>query len=186
MRISLERCIQLVQDYLGQLSGGDRLLAVASALFVVIGKRFQLYHEVRRATITAADQATGMVADLECISEEGAIVLAVEVKDRTLTVSQIRNKITDVREKQVSEIFFIAQQGIAREDLDTVRELINHEFTGGHNIYVIDLFELARVALALLGELGRHDFLVEVGTQLEQYKSDIQHRRAWARLLSEV
>lgn len=186
MRISLERCIQLLQNYLGQLSGGDRLLAASSALFIVIGRRFQLYSEVRRATITTADQATGMVADLECVSKDGGIVLVVEVKDRVLTVSQIRNKIPDVREKQVSEIFFIVQQGIAKEDLDTVRELISHEFIGGHNIYVMDLFELSRVAFALLGEQGRHDFLIEVGTQLEGYRSDIQHRRAWAGLLSAV
>lgn len=185
-RISLGRCLRLIEDYLGQLSGGDRLLALTSALFVVIGRRFQLYSSVRRATITTADQATGMLADLEAVSEDGKIVLTVEVKDRTLTISQIKGKIANVDEKQISEVFFVAQQGISGGDVVEVQSLIDSEFVAGHNIYLTDLLALARVALALLGEPGRHDFLVEVGNQLEVYRSDIQHRRAWAELLRAI
>jgi len=184
MRISLDRCMQLIQDYLVGLSGGDRLLALTSALFVIIGKRFQLYSEVRRATITAADQATGMLADLECVLEDGNVVLAVEVKDRILTVSQMRGKVPGIREKQVLEIFFVAQQGIAEKEAKDIQDLINHEFVGGHNIYVVDLITLGRAVFSLLGEQGRRDFLREVGGQLDQYGSDIQHRRAWASLLA--
>lgn len=127
-----------------------------------------------------------MLADLECVSDDGVIVLAVEVKDRVLTISQLRNKVPDIRERQVSEIFFVAQQGVAETDISEVESLINHEFAGGHNIYVMNLVKLASVALALLGESGRRDFLIEVGVQLEQYRSEIQHRQAWAELLRAV
>jgi hypothetical protein len=108
-RVSLKKTIEVTQTFLSEHSGGDRLLALSSALFVVIGKRFGLYETVRRGKITAADQSSGMLADLECITKEGRIVLAVEVKDRQITISQLRAKVRTIREKQVSEIFFVAQ-----------------------------------------------------------------------------
>lgn len=186
MRISLDNSLAVIEEFLSQLSGGDRLLALTSALFAVLGKRFRLYWDVRRATITAADTATGMLADLECLSRKGRIVLAVEVKDRELTISQLRSKVPNIREKQVSEIFFVAQQGIAPADESDIKNLIADEFATGHNVYITDLISLARVVLALLGEEGRRDFLREVGAQLEAYHSDIRHRRAWADLLGKV
>lgn len=185
-RISLDQSLSLIEGFLTDLSGGDRLLALTSALFAVIGRRFRLYSDVTRASITSADAATGMLADLECVSKKGEVVLAVEVKDRQLTINQLRGKIRNIREKQVSEIFFVAQQGIAVEDKEEVQSLIAREFVSGHNLYVTELASLARVALALLGEEGRRDFLREVGTQLDTYNSDIRHRRAWADLLSTV
>jgi hypothetical protein len=186
IRISLNKCMGLIERFLAEHSGGDRLLALTSALFVVIGRRFRLYTDIRRASITAADVATGLLADLECVSKQGNIVLAVEVKDRELTISQIRGKIPTIREKQVSEIFFVAQQGISPVDEEDVASLINQEFISGHNVYVTDLFSLSKVVLALLGEQGRRDFLTEVGTQLDKYHSDISHRRAWANLLATI
>ena len=185
-RISLDKSLSLIEAFLSDLSGGDRLLALTSALFAVIGRRFRLYSDVKRASITSADAATGMLADLECASKKGEVVLAVEVKDRQLTINQLKGKIRNIRERQVSEIFFVAEQGIAVEDREEIQSLIAREFASGHNVYVTDLGSLARVALALLGEDGRRDFLREVGTQLDTYHSDIRHRRAWADLLSTV
>lgn len=172
--------------FLAERSGGDRLLALTSALFIVLGKQFHLYNDVRRASITSADVATGMLADLECVLKEGDIVFAVEVRDRELTVSQIKSKIPSIHEKKVSEIFFIAQQGIAPTDKQDVFNIMNNEFISGHNVYIMDLISLSRVVLALLGEQGRRDFLAEVGTQLDKYRSDIGHRRAWANLLATI
>jgi hypothetical protein len=184
-RVSLEKTMELMSVFSSEHSGGDRLLALTSALFVVIGSKFGLYTEVRRAKITAADKASGMLADLECISKKGEVLMAVEVKDRQIKVSQLRAKIRTIREKQVSEIFFIAQGPIAseRRELD---ELIVHEFTSGYNIYLTDLISLGRAALALVGESGRQPFLAETANQLEKYHSEIIHRRRWAALLSSV
>lgn len=186
IRVSLNKSVELIKSFLIEQSGGDRLLALTSALFVVIGRNFSLYSEVRRSNITAADRATGMLADLECVSQQGEIVLAIEVKDRELTVNQIRNKIPNIREKQVSEIFFVAQQGITPSDEKDILSLIDHEFVSGHNVYITDLVSLSRVVLALLGEKGRCQFLVEVGNQLDEHHSDIKHRRAWAELLGKT
>lgn len=84
-RISLDRTMDLIARFLDEQSGGDRAQAVAAALFWMIGKRFGLYRRVVRAAINTADAASGLAADLECLSEDGEIVLAVEVKDKGLT-----------------------------------------------------------------------------------------------------
>ena len=60
-RISLSRSVKLIDDFLVEHSGGDRLLALSAALFVTIGRRFRLYSRVQRSTITASDASTGML-----------------------------------------------------------------------------------------------------------------------------
>ena len=185
-RISLDHALGLVGGFLSQRSGGDRLLAMAAALFVLIGQRFRLYSTVRRAKITAADASTEMLADLECVASTGEIALVVEAKDRDLTITQIKGKLAQVRERKVSEMLFIAQNGVPQEDKDAVDGLVAKEFAGGQNVYITDLVSLAKVVLTLVGERGRREFLVEVGTQLDQYGSAVAHRQAWAELLSAV
>lgn len=112
--------------------------------------------------------------------------MAVEVKDQALTITHLRTKMAAIREKQVGEIFFVAEQGIAGADQNAIKDQITREFVSGHNIYITDLHTLSRIALSLLGEQGRRDFMREVGLQLDGHRSDIVHRRAWAELLASV
>ena len=182
LRVSLSGCMRLINEYLAEISGGDRLLALSSALFTVIGRSFGLYARVERASITASDASTGMLADLHCVTEDDSIVLVVEVKDRELTVSQMMGKIAETRENQVSELFFVAQQGV--EDNEQVDALVESQFVSGQNVYVVNLTKLAESSFALMGEEGRAVFLREVGSQLDKYGSDIRHRRRWAVLLA--
>jgi SacI-like restriction endonuclease len=184
-RVSLKKTVQVIQAFLADHSGGDRLMALTSALFTVIGKRFGLYETVKRGNITQSDQAGGMLADLECMTKDGQIAFAVEVKDRQITINQLRAKLRTIREKQVSEIFFVAQGTILNEEAE-VQELIDREFAAGQNVYVTDLVNLSTTALAILGEEGRRDFLMETANQLETYRSEITHRRAWAALLQKL
>ena len=184
-RVSLKKAIELINRFLAEHSGGDRLLALSSALFVVIGIRFGLYSEVKRGKITAADQSSGILADLECKRRDGRIALVVEVKDRQVTISQLRAKLRTTREKQVSEIFFVAQGTVPSEDID-VQSLIDREFASGQNVYITDLLGLSTSTLSMVGEAGRREFLAEVGSQLDKYSSDITHRKAWAALLETV
>ena len=184
-RVSLKKTIEVIQAFLEDHSGGDRLMALTSALFTIIGKRFELYETVKRGNITQADQASGMLADLECVTTDNQIAFAVEVKDRQITISQIRAKLRTIREKQVSEIFFVAQGTIPSEESE-LQALIDREFAAGQNVYVTDLVKLSTTALAILGEEGRRDFLMETANQLETYRSEITHRKAWAAILQSI
>lgn len=182
-RTSLDQCLDLASQFLEESSGGDRLLALSSALFITIGRSFQLWSDVRRANINVADTASGAVADLECVNDDDQIVMAVEVKDRTVTINQIKEKMVNLRAENVTEVLFLAQDGVAKPDYDATRTLIEKEYNSGHNIYVFDFPAFAASSLALMGEAGRRQFLTLVGEELDRYMSDIKHRRAWASLL---
>jgi len=178
-RISLERTMELIEEYVLGRSGGDRFQATVAALFQAFGKHTGCFDHVRRQPINAADIASGQIADIECVTASGDIVLVVEAKDRELTITQLQDKIAGLRESQVSEALFVAARGVAPTDERAIRETIDREFVSGQNLYVTELRPLARVVLALIGESGRRLFLKCVGEQLNQF-SDLPQRRAWA------
>ena len=85
----------------------------------------------------------------------------------------------------MSEIFFIAQKGVSLPEKEKIYNLIEREFIIGHNYYIFNLLEFGDVILSLVGEMGRHDLLIEIGNQLNRH-SDIAHRRSWAKILRNI
>ncbi len=137
-RISLEKTLQLIETFTAERSGGDRLEAVVTALFRTISKRFNLFDEVRRQKVNAPDASTGMVADIECWLAS-TIVLLVEVKDRTLTLTHLDARVDVARANQIQEILFMAQQGIEPKERSEIAKKITQEFSSGQNIYISNL-----------------------------------------------
>lgn len=184
-RVSLRQTIRLVSDYSADKSGGDRIEAICTALFKAIAKQFGLFDIVLRQKVNAADASSGMSADIEC-RLKGKIVLLVEVKDRSLTLTQIDSKLDIARSRKISEILFLAEQGIEKEEKDKAEERILSEFTSGQNIYVSNFLDFSAGILILLGEKGRVLFLSFVGEELDKANSSIVHRKAWANLLKSI
>lgn len=184
-RISLHNTYQLIERYLSEKSGGDRIEAICTALFQTISDRFNIFDDVRREKVNAADASSGMVADIECWLD-GRIVLLVEVKDRGLTLTQLDAKLDIARSKKISEILFIAEQGKETPEEEKIDTRIISEFTSGQNIYVSNFSDFSLGLLILLGEEGRVDFLDWVGKELDRVNSPITHRRNWADLLKRV
>ena len=184
-RISLERTINLIKDFLSDRSGGDRLEAIATSLFRTISEKFKLFDSVKREKVNVADASSGMAADIECYLHN-EIVFLVEVKDRRLSLSQLNATIDSARANQIKEILFMAQQGIEESNKNGIEKKITQEFTSGQNIYVTDLLEFSRGILILLGEKGRIDFLSKIGAELDNSKSPLKNRKAWANFLREI
>jgi hypothetical protein len=109
-----------------------RLQVISLALFRTIGRTLGLFDDVTSANINAADTQTGKAADLECISDSGETVLAVEVKDRELNVRAVRDKIPQTREKGIRELLFLVQGGVSRTEQADVDATIEREFATGH------------------------------------------------------
>jgi len=181
-RISWEATVDITQAFLSTPSGGDRFEALLAALFEQIGASFGLFADVRRTKSNSADVASGMVADLECVDDQGAIVMAVEAKDRKITIAQLRDKVPLWREAGITEAFVVATEAIKSEDAAAIHETQNVEFVSGHNIYCLSWGSFSSSVFALVGESGRAEFLKRVAAQLDQF-SPIKHRRAWAELL---
>jgi len=184
-RISLESTLALAAEFLSERSGGDRALALNGALFDAIGIHFKIFATVNRARINASDEATGQAADLECVNEQGHIVLVVEVKDRTLTLTDVEGTLQKSRQRAIKDIFFTAP-GVQTENKGPVSERVSRAFTAGQNLYLFDFFDLARSVLALGGEKIRTTFLSKVGEHLNTWNTQPHHRQAWKKLLEKV
>jgi hypothetical protein len=184
-RVSLERTLSLATEFLMEKSGGDRPLALAGALFDAMGIHFGLYARVDRARVNASDVAIGLAADLECLDSAGKPLVAVEVKDRILTLADIEGTLQKSRQRQIRDIFFTSA-GVRTEDKAAVEERIARAFAAGQNLYVFDLLGLARSVLAVGGEPIRLTFLNKVGEHLDQWCTQPRHRQAWKRLLEQL
>jgi len=184
-RVSLEQTDYLVEQFLSGQSLGDRPQAIGSALLETIGEEFKIFSEIKRSKTTSADASTGQVGDIECFDGQ-SLVLGVEIKDKELTLNEIRGKTGKIRAKGLSEFMFLLTKGIFKEDKEAIFHYLEKEFSSGQNIYLLSFHNFVSDMLALLGESGRKSFLVKVGGTLDKYGSEIQHRRAWAELLSEI
>ena len=180
-RISLGKTYDLVERYLAERSGGDRIEAVATALLRTVGEEFALFDQVRRERINAPDTASGMLADIECRLED-RVVLLVEVKDRSLTLTQLDAKLDSARSKRISEILFIAEGGKAPSDREAIDERIGYEFASGQNVYVTSLLDFSLGVLILVGEQGRllHKARRDLFLPSMSQNNALNHRQAHA------
>ncbi|MHB8156003.1 MAG: restriction endonuclease, SacI family [Desulfocucumaceae bacterium] len=184
-RISLHQTLELISTYTADKSGGDRVEAVCTALFKTVAVAFGIFDEIRRQKVNASDVSSGMGADIECYYKK-KLALLVEVKDRSLTLTQLDTKLDGARVKKISEILFLAEKGVEPSDKEQVNGRIKNEFISGQNIYVSNFLEFSTGILALLGEKGRVLFLSHIGGELDNACSDIIHRKAWAQLLKTI
>ena len=184
-RVSLELALSISAEFLEEKSGGDRAQALAGALFDAIGIHFGIFSQVNRARINASDKATGQAADLECLDKNGKLVLAVEVKDRTVALADIEGTLHKSRQRQITEILFTSR-GIRPDERDAIGDRITRAFAAGQNLYIFDFFELARSVLALGGEAIRITYLKKVGEHLDTWNTQPRHRQAWQKLLQRL
>ncbi|MGI8991538.1 MAG: restriction endonuclease, SacI family [Bryobacteraceae bacterium] len=146
LRASLATAVKVIERFSGEQSGGDRPLALTAALFQIVGHYFGLFALIKREKINASDKASGQVADIESVDADGRIVMAVEVKDRALRISDFDEKLGATREKRIEELFFVTARGNKRPEIFPERP--DKEFSAGQNLYVFSLIDLTRSVLA--------------------------------------
>lgn len=184
-RISLDQTEELIRKFVSEPSGGDRGLSVAAALFETFGRHFHLYKDIKRNPINASDQSTGFAGDIECIDADGTLKLVVEVKERDVTLTDVRSAVQKARKVSLRELL-LAAPGTYPAETREITELITRTWASGTNLYRLSIFELLRIGLSLTGELGRKDFLVNIGRQLDTFSTQPQNRKRWKELLEEI
>ncbi len=122
---------------------------------------------------------------MECVSDQGKVVLAVEVKERTLTLTDVEGTLTKGRQRKIKDIFF-STPGVRDDDKPAIEERIKKAFASGQNLYVFNFFDFARSVLALGGEPIRVTFIKQVGEHLDLWNTQPAHRQAWKRLLESL
>ena len=184
-RISLSNTISLIERFSKVRSGGDTIETLVAALFITVGNYFEIFDEIKRAKINASDTSTGMSADIECW-HDNQIMLGIEVKDKSLNLTQFESTIETSRANKITEILFIAEKGIQTDDAKEINKKIDQEFTSGQNIYIEDFISFVTGILILLGEKGRVRFIENVGPELDRVNSKIAVRKTWVELLKEM
>ncbi len=184
-RVNLTQIRTLIYRFLSEPSGGDRGLSVAAALFQTFGKFFGIYAKVRRHFINASDISTGLAADIECVDTEGNLRLVIEVKERNLTLTDVKSSVQKARRASIREFLF-SSPGINADDSDAIIDLFARTWASGSNLYHLSFDELINVGLALTGEAGQKDFLENIGRQLNEYNTQPRNRQRWKELLEEI
>ena len=178
--------LRVAKDLLQGGKSKRRLLLLCSALFEIIGIQLGMYAEVQRGNIPSRRRFRPNIFDLECVdSRTGNVLLAVEVKDRALTLADVEETIAKTRNREIQEVFFMAPK-VDAADADKINTRLNTAFAAGQSFYVFDFFVLAQAVLALGGNAIRRGFLQEVGEHLDTWNTQPSHRQAWQRLLASL
>ncbi len=189
-RASLQQTIAIADRFLSERSGGERLLIVADALMRTLGKAFGLFDEVLRQGVNEADAASNAAGDIVCLRNDDErsperVVLAVEVKDRNLTLVELNASIQKARNRCVPVVLFLVS-GLEPADKDTMEKRIAEEWSLGTNIHFLSLKDLMRVSLCLVHERSRIEFLREIGAGINKLAVQPTLRLDWSNLLADM
>lgn len=186
VRVSLPQMLRILETFLSEASKGLRPLVVTAAMMAVLGRAFSLFANVSSQGMNEADSSTGAPGDIMCLDGNGNMLLAIEVKDRALTLADIKGSTQKARASTdpLSNLLFAAPS-IRDDEQDIVRKNMETAWASGLNISQIDIVDLANVVFALLSEEWRPVLLREIGTELNK-RADHVHRRAWHDLLSNI
>lgn len=182
LRISLDDLCSLAATYLATPSGGLRAQALATALMQTLGEAFSLFDTVETTGVNEADSASGKPGDIICYDADGNVALAIEVKDRDLTLVEFDNTLTKAQSAGTPRVLFVVPR-LDSGDQATVESKIKAEWTKGRDIHHTWIVDLVRAAFMLLEERWRVNFIERVGAELDRRGAGLVHRQAWAELL---
>ena len=183
LRISMEQTRYLVRELLESSREGEHAMSLTAALLRVVGRRFGLWNKVVRQASTTSDRATGMVGDIECRNNE-KIVYAVEVKERQVTLADVRSFENKLSKNGITEALINAPTTKVSDD-EKIQNQIRLMWGRGINLYLLSIEELVSVTMSLAGEEGRLEFVAEIGEQVDEYARPAS-RLTWRDLLSDV
>lgn len=180
-RVSLDQVIELLENYLAAPSNGLRPLAAASALLKVVGSALGLF-SVSSQGLNEPDRATGAPGDIVCSDLDGKPVLVAEVKDQNLRIVDFEASLQKARKRDVRNLMFVVPR-LSPSEAERIRERIAAVWAQGTNVYRTSVPELARPIFMLLEERWRHEFLAELGNELNRRSAPFSHRQEFADLL---
>ena len=183
-RISLDGTHEIVQKYLAEKSGGDRMEALTTALFQTIGVRFKLFDEVRREKVNSADRSSGMSADIECLAKRRGRSPGRGQGPSTHPGSTREQARSRARE-HISEITLHCSRAARnRRTTETIEAHASLRSLSAGRISTSPTSRTsASASSSFLAKTVASEFLRQVGPELDRGGSAIQHRRRWAELL---
>lgn len=173
------------EEFLSEKSGGDRGLAITSAAFSALVGPLIGISRVERHAINAADIATRTGGDVTCFDREGGIVLIAEVKERSLTYSDVTDSMRKIRDIYVSKYLF-ASPRIEAVDIEDAEDQAEKAFQRGTSVNFVPILDLVRVGLAISPNDLSIKFVRDVEASLSKHNTQPQNRTRWREILGDL
>jgi hypothetical protein len=175
LRVSVAMLRVLVEKYIAEKSLGLRLQVVVAAIARAV-YRLQSEVTVKTSNSTASDAATLHGADI-CVHKSGAPIILIEVKDRSISTSDVHDSIRKARIVAAPELKIVVASSTAVTDaLETAAD---HEFALGVVVSIIPWRAFFDGFLVTSDIDSRFYMLTQVGTVLNEIAAPHQHKLAW-------
>ena len=186
LRISAAKTRETLQEFLSNQSGGLRPMVVATSLMQVLGESFGLFNKIESQGVNEADAASGLPGDIMCYDADDRLIMAVEVKDRNLTLTDVRSSTRKAQQadQKLSNLLFTAP-GMVPSETVQIGEFMERAWASGLNLHRVDLLKLTMNSLMLLDEEWRPKLLRWIGNELDR-RGEHSHRHAWYDILSRL
>ncbi|GAB2895587.1 hypothetical protein GCM10027046_26040 [Uliginosibacterium flavum] len=184
-RASLEDVTKVLEEFLSERSNGVRLQVVCYSVFKAFAEAFPSFGEVRSYSTNSADASGSRAGDVERIAD-GKVNFAIEVKDRTLTLSDVESSIMKARITDVKNLVFLVQASPLLQERDEIMKRAAHEFTRGIDVNITESISFFKTVLLLLSPEQRAALLRVVHDALHELGAHYKHVHRWVELMKSI
>jgi len=184
-RASHEDITKVLVEFLKERSNGVRLQVVCYAIFKAFAEAFPPFGEVRSYSTNSSDAAGDRAGDVERLTN-GEVDFAIEVKDRTLTLSDVEASIIKARIAEVRNLMFLVQANPLLDDPETILKRTAHEFTRGIDVNVTEAVPFFESILLLLSPEQRAGLLRVIHDALHELGAHYKHVHRWIDLMKSI
>lgn len=172
----------VISNFLDTPSEGARPQAIVYALLRVVNKRVKAFKEVRSAKSTVPDKMAGMMADIECVGEDGSVRVAVSVTEH-LDDEKLREELDKGIQRKIAKLIITAWEiNLSQDALEFLEKRMKQQEI---DIIIMRLIEFIEVFLMLLNGNMRKEFILEIIEVLKEL-GYINHLKDWIEILREA
>lgn len=157
--IDVSEFSQLVLDYIYKITdhtmeGEVCPLIVAELEQLYLGKDFKVIpHKVNESGSSSKE-----VGDIDIFDNEGTLVNAIEVKDKSFSIQDVLHAVTNFRQANLTSSLFVYGKNVAfdEEEIFKALQVIGRE---GHYCCLISILNYAKLRISDLKAITIHDFV---------------------------
>lgn len=184
-RASVDGIMRVLAEFLDERSNGVRLQVVCYAVYLALSEEFDGIGEVTSASTNASDITSSRTGDIEC-KIAASVRLAIEVKDRQLTLHDVESTALKARKNGVANVLFVVQAKSLVENPDEVRKRIAREFARGVDLNIVAATSFLLHSLTMLSPEQRAAVLRKTHDALHEHGAHYKHVQTWMTLLKSL
>lgn len=183
--ISPQSTLRIADAFLAVRSGGDRGLTIVWAAFEIFFKDALNLARIERAAINSADTASGQFGDVNCYDVNDELVLSVEVKERSLSLTDATDSFAKLVYDQSFRLLF-SVPALEHVDESAISAATISEFKKGLPVHFAGPAELLRVGLLINEPEAASFFPRAVEGSLTRYNNQPSNRQAWRDIVRDI